>query len=243
MTFEQLLEENEQLKRQNQLYRDVVAFTGHEWRNQLSLLRLSTTSLDQDAGSQFTEQQRTALKRIQHSAAAIHRTADNYLMWSRLDRGPFTLNSTFVDLQREIFGPVNFLFAEQLATYQQQVKVHLCQPGLLVWADKSLLVSLYENLLDNTLRASKPGSTVIVRGYERGHSHEFSIWTDGAGLPDGYLDEILARFTTGYGDSSSCGLGVYLAYRIAEAHGGELRIVSVPESWTNVVVTLPQRRT
>ena len=112
-------------------------------------------------------------------------------------------------------------------------------------ADAGRIKQILLNLLDNAIKFSPVGGTVTlnVRAAEQ-EFVEFVISDNGPGMtaeeiliarqPFRQVDNRLARSHEG------TGLGLPLAERLAEVHGGSLRIESEKRHGTRVIVRLPQ---
>jgi len=106
----------------------------------------------------------------------------------------------------------------------------------LLTGDPGLLREVLENLLRNAAEALPNGGKVMVKTGWRDRSHVYlSVQDDGVGI-DARTRERLGQFyTTKPGGS---GLGLAFARRVAETHGGQLRIDSQPGKGTTVTVAL-----
>jgi len=100
-----------------------------------------------------------------------------------------------------------------------------------------LLGELFHNLLENSLKHSD-GSQVAVSVTEATDTVTVTVTDDGRGLPDNDPEQILERGFKGP-DSSGTGLGMYLARRIAEAHGGSIAVGESDMGGARFEVTLP----
>jgi signal transduction histidine kinase len=92
-----------------------------------------------------------------------------------------------------------------------------------VFADRQQIQRVIVNLLTNAIRATAAGGTVTVRGVQRGGEVEFSVTDTGAGIPHEYLSRIFEPFVqVPNAPQGGSGLGLTIARRIVEAHGGRL---------------------
>lgn len=91
------------------------------------------------------------------------------------------------------------------------------------------------NLVINALDAARETIAIRVRAWA--HSVEVKIADDGVGMPP----EVLARATEPFRTTKAqgTGLGLAICKRIVEAHGGTLRLESVPGAGTAVSFVLP----
>jgi signal transduction histidine kinase len=107
-----------------------------------------------------------------------------------------------------------------------------------VMADPVRLGQLLRNLLANAAQYSPPGSPVVVHGRVLGGRFELVVTDDGRGIAAEERELVLQRYHRGESSSEveGSGIGLYVAARIAEAHGGTLRIEDGPDGHGLAVV-------
>jgi two-component system sensor histidine kinase KdpD len=102
-----------------------------------------------------------------------------------------------------------------------------------VLADPELIPLALSQLFDNACKYSTPGSPVIVR-ISRQHSHvAVRVLNSGSPIHPTEKQKIFDRFYRGVGGhrmAGGSGLGLFVARKIALAHGGSLDLDSEPAS-------------
>lgn len=88
-----------------------------------------------------------------------------------------------------------------------------------IQGDYLLLKQMFRNIIDNALRYSNPESTVRVDIFRSG---DIEIIDEGEKLPDDIEGLFVLGGEGGSGKAGLYGLGLYLARKIAIAHGGSL---------------------
>lgn len=103
------------------------------------------------------------------------------------------------------------------------------------------LGKLVEELTDNAFRCSAPGSTVKVSCSDDGHDFLLTIMDHGCGMSPEKIAALGAVQSAGNGPSGprATGLGLSIARRLVELHGGRLVLSSEPAKGTTVRVSLP----
>jgi signal transduction histidine kinase len=91
-------------------------------------------------------------------------------------------------------------------------------------ADPDLLRSALANLLENAVRSSRAGGAVRVRGRRGGEGVWVEVADECGGLAPELADELFRPFVRGHGDGRGFGLGLAIAKRAIEAHGGTVRV-------------------
>ncbi len=134
-----------------------------------------------------------------------------------------------LDLQQDLFA-------------QKQIQlVAEITPGIQLCGHRPLLHRLLRNLLDNARRYTEPGGTVRVSGQQRGRVARISVLDTGVGLNPDQQVKVFDRFWRARpdrGDGGS-GLGLTIAARICNLHGGRILLSSEPGAGSCFEVHLP----
>jgi signal transduction histidine kinase len=113
--------------------------------------------------------------------------------------------------------------------------------------DAGLLHQLLLNLLDNAIKYSPAGSTVGMEMSRCDSEYHITVRDAGPGIPENAHDRIFERFfradaarsTNESTVTSGAGLGLAIARRIAEMHGGRLELVASRPGRTEFRFVLP----
>jgi two-component system OmpR family sensor kinase len=220
--------------RSEQQVRQFVADASHELRTPLATIsgyaQLSRRNPSYDA--------QQALRKVEAEADRMAALVEDLLLLARLDAGR-ALSREPVDLTR--------LLLEAVADARVVAPHHSWTLGLpdrpvTVPGDEARLHQVVSNLLGNARRHTLPGTTVRVRLEELGGQVDIAVGDDGPGVPPDLQPTVFERFTRADAartrDSGGAGLGLSLVAAIAAAHGGSVRLDSVPGA-TTFTVTLP----
>ena len=113
--------------------------------------------------------------------------------------------------------------------------------GLVLDADEALLSRALDNLLDNA-RKYGDGSAVEVEARTEGPLLLFAVRDHGPGIPEAELSHVFDPFFRGEGvrgKASGFGLGLALARRVAEAHGGTATALNVVGGGARIELRFP----
>ncbi|NBV22806.1 MAG: response regulator [Proteobacteria bacterium] len=103
------------------------------------------------------------------------------------------------------------------------------------------LAKLVEELVRNAFEYSAAGSPVSVQCYDDGHDFLLTIHDHGRGMTPDKVASLGVVASRPGGEPQVIGLGLAIARRITELHGGKLILSSEPNKGTTVRVSLPAR--
>jgi signal transduction histidine kinase len=132
-------------------------------------------------------------------------------------------------------------WAPRAAAGGVRVEAAIAERLPVVAGNRELLEEALGNLLANALDAVDGGGTVVVaadRGPEGGVA--LSVRDSGRGIPAEALPRVFDLYFTTKEDGN--GIGLSLVKRIAELHGGEVRVDSTEGRGTTVTLTVPEAR-
>ncbi|MAS33026.1 MAG: hybrid sensor histidine kinase/response regulator [Anaerolineaceae bacterium] len=103
------------------------------------------------------------------------------------------------------------------------------------------LKKIVEELIDNAFKFSEHGQVVRAVVTQEDNKVFIRVTDQGRGMTSEQIDDVGAymQFNRRFYEQQGSGLGLTIAKRIAEIHGGELSIDSVPNQQTTVTIVLP----
>ncbi len=129
---------------------------------------------------------------------------------------------------------------EELFNSYKRIDVNMLNAGWTCHCDPDQVRQVLINLMDNALAATETSSGRSVRMYSR-VSEEYAEWhveDDGEGIDATAVSQLFeAYYST---KASGSGLGLAIAKRIAEDHGGELKLISRTKP-THFCLRLPRQ--
>jgi signal transduction histidine kinase len=109
-------------------------------------------------------------------------------------------------------------------------------------ANRGQLKQLLVNLIDNSLKYSRPGVQPVIKisAVAGPLMCRFSVSDNGEGFPQEYAKQIFGMFKRLHGRHvPGTGIGLALCKRIVEVHGGAIRAESTPGEGTTISFELP----
>jgi PAS domain S-box-containing protein len=221
---------------------DFVATVSHELRTPLtSLSGYLELLLDGDAGPMPLHQERM-LRTMARNTSRLRALVEDLLLISQMDAGSLQLRLEPTDLAALVLRAVRSLSPVARAR-EQRFDVELQETIGAVPADSTHLDRAVRALLSNAIKFSPDGGLVTVRGTKRPGHIELSVIDRGVGIDDDDVQRLFERFyRTGQataGAVQGAGLGLTIARRIIEEHGGSIAVASTPGEGSIFTVTLP----
>lgn len=162
------------------------------------------------------------LSEIKASSARIFELLENILDISRMESGSAKLNrETFP--AAELAGTAAARFRHLLE--EKGVALEVSVPGdLAISGDRKMLERLLENLLSNALKFTPEGGKVSLSSSAAEGGVELVVSDTGPGIPEAELETVFGKYTRVKGtDKPGFGLGLAIARRIVDMHGGSIR--------------------
>jgi signal transduction histidine kinase len=100
---------------------------------------------------------------------------------------------------------------------------------------------VFENLIGNAIKFTKPGGCITVGAASRDHEVIFRVVDTGSGIAPENLPCVFDRFWQATrANRQGAGLGLPITKGIVEAHGGRILVESTPNRGTTFFFTIPE---
>jgi signal transduction histidine kinase len=194
----------------------MLAGVAHEVKNPLGGIELFGGLLAEELGEGSAEA-RAHVARIQGEVAYLKRIVEDFLAYAREQR----LQVAPLEAPRWLADAAAHLEGEALG--RSITLAHTAEEGVLQ-ADGAMLTAALVNLVKNAVQASPAGATVRLSGRRTGTRYVVEVADSGPGIPKEALARIWEPFFTTR--EKGTGLGLPLARKLVEAHGGTLTLIS-----------------
>jgi len=211
-----------------------LGFFAHELRNHLNSATLALTAIK--AGSVGLTGATGAV--LDRSLVGLRKLIDRSLSEARMNAG--------IPVIRRLFSLADFIAEIQLsASLEAQVNkctltVSYVDSKLAVDADRELLLSAVNNLLQNAFKFTHPLSDVLLRVHASGDRILIEIEDRCGGLPNGDLNKMFLPFTQSGTNKTGLGLGLSISRRSVEANSGTLTVRDLPACGCIFTIDLPR---
>ncbi len=201
---------------------ELLAIVSHDLRNPAAAIAMCAKALT--AGHAASDAERESLLgTISESADWMRRLMQDLVDVASIESGRLS-----VVPERQPAEPFMLATIEMFsARARQEAKTLRTEiPGSLPWvvADRSRVMQVLANLVDNALKFTREGGSVVVSVLSRREELEFTVQDTGPGIPPEHLPHLFDRFWHARVDNLSrgSGLGLAIARGIISAHGGKI---------------------
>jgi signal transduction histidine kinase len=236
------------LQRSNRELQDFASVASHDLQEPLRKIQAFGDRLAATAGPALGEQGADYLKRMLHATGRMRTLINDLLAFTRVTTkaqppAPVDLAAVAREVVSDLEGSLQ----------QTGGRVELGELPT-VEAEPTQMRQLVQNLVGNALKFHRPGVPPVVRVEGRVIANgeaaggpprcELTVSDNGIGFDEKYLDRIFTVFQRlhGRGEYEGTGMGLAIARKIAEQHGGTITARSRPGEGSTFVVTLPLPR-
>ncbi len=235
-SFNQLLE---RLERLFQTQQRLLADVSHELRTPLTAIRGNV-----DLMRRMGDADLDSLEIIQEEIERMTRLVGDLLLLARADAGGLPLEKQKVELDNLLFEVYR-----QVRLLENEVEVKVTEVDqACIMGDVDRLKQLLLNLVGNAIKYTPDGGTVDISLSKKNGWAYLKIADTGMGIPAEDLPYIFDRFYrvdkararghSGQGKGGA-GLGLAIAKWIAQAHGGNIDVMSKVGEGTTFTIILP----
>lgn len=218
----------------------LMAAVSHDLRTPLAAIRILAELLVSSDESATDAERIELAQRVLAEAARTEGVLGDLVNSERASAGLMTPRRVSLDLNDLVRRVVE---TETAHLNSHKVMVHLATTDCTVSVDPALVERMVANLLSNTFRHTRAGSTVWVSVDRESANDEGAVRLivedDGAGVPDALKEAIFEPFVRGTIDRPGTGIGLFLVRRFAEFHGGSVMCSDRVGGGASFCVTLP----
>ncbi len=239
----ELRERIEELQGLNRIKDEFVGMAAHDLRSPLAVVEMYASFLLEDPQSRLKEKDREFLRVIKNQGRFMFNLINELLDVTRIESGHLDLKvqsgdwGEFVRRNADLNGAL-------AARRGVAIDVDIA-PGdsLTIPFDPNRMEQVLNNLIGNAVKFSPAGSRIVVVVRREEGVVRVSVVDSGPGIPTGELPVLFRPFYRGStplppGERST-GLGLPIARRIVEAHGGQIGVESQEGHGSTFWFTLP----
>ena len=242
--FREIQEKSAQLEVANQHKSEFLANMSHELRTPLNAIIGFSEALSERMFGELNDKQADYLKDIHESGKHLLSLINDILDLSKIEAGRMDLEVSSFDLPGALTNAMTLI--------RERAQRHAIELGLEVdpqlgelQADERKFKQIMLNLLSNAVKFTPDGGKVDVLAKKLDGKVEVAVRDTGIGIAPEDQALVFEEFRQVGRDNmrkaEGTGLGLALARRFVELHGGAIRLESTPGKGSTFTVSLPLR--
>ncbi len=240
----ELARKNAELSMLNEEKNRLLGIAAHDLRSPIGVILTYSEFLENEAAEVLDSEQRAFVSTIRATSQFMLGLLDDILDVSQIEAGQLNLKLQPTELVALL---QNNLRLNRVLAARKQIELRF-EPAvetLPVTVDAAKVEQILNNLISNAIKFSPAHTQVNVRLGTSGSSVTIEVEDQGQGIPPADLSKLFKPFsrttvrpTAG---ERSTGLGLAIVRRIAEGHGGEVRVESEVGRGSRFILSLPMR--
>ncbi|MDH3267437.1 MAG: PAS domain S-box protein [Ignavibacteria bacterium] len=239
---EQLIKYTEELKLLNSAKDKFFSIISHDLRSPFNSLLGLTEYITHSYDEMTPQEIKSSISNVYHSSKQVYNLILNLLEWSMIQSGRITVNKSVIKLT-ELGSEIMNLY-EEGANFKRLNLVNNMDQDILVYADKYMIDTIIRNFVSNSIKFTKPGGKIIIKGIINGDNAEVSVTDSGIGISIEdqknlfRIDEQSRR--DGTANEKGTGLGLLLCKEFIEKNNGVLWVESEEGKGSRFSFTVPR---
>lgn len=226
------------LERTEQLRRNMIADSAHELRTPLTNIRGYLEAIRDG----IVKPDMATIQSIYEEVIQLSRLIDELQELTLAEAGELTLVYQSQDIAQLINQTIDAAKA-QAVVQEISITTNLSEDLPLCNIDPQRIGQVLRNLLDNAIAHTPKGGVITVAANNLGNEVEVSVTDTGEGIPTEDLQNIFERFyrvdKSRARATGGSGLGLTIAKRLVEAHGGRIEVHSEIGKGSRFSFTIP----
>ena len=209
-----------------------ISDVSHELKTPISVIQMQCEiALRKERDS---KEYKKALETIKDTISLMSSLVEKMLMVSRLERVD---KSVFSEVElSSVLKSAYELLKGRADECDIDLDLNIPNEPIFVKGDKTLLVEMFVNLIDNAIKYNNKGGCVLVEVEKLGSSVVVKISDTGIGISEDEVEKVFEEFyradKSRSKDREGFGLGLSIVKKIAQLHGIEIKINSSANAGT-----------
>lgn len=235
-------ERTAELEQADRLRSQFLSHVSHELKTPLTSIKGFLQNLLDGLTGPLNEKQQRYLSRMLDNSDRLIRMIEDLLDRTRIQSGRLDLVPGEIDLGHCVVDAVEQLRLLAQAKRQTLEAVAPAVP-LMVWADRDRLIQIVTNLIQNAVKFTPEGGSIMVTVRQEDQKLAgVSVCDNGPGIPQEFLDQIFDPFfrvKQARRETKGLGLGLSIVRTLVELQGGTIVARSEPGQGAELSFTIP----
>ena len=216
--------------------KEITVNISHELLTPVSVIRskLENLLIREDMQAEIADKIEESLKTLHRLQSLIN----SLLMIARLESSQYLKEDSFMlgELLDEVAAEISIVAEDAGITVRKDFRVDF----RLGKANRSLLFSMFYNIVNNALKNTPAEGFVAIETAAESHKFRVEISDSGKGMSGEKMKTLFSRFKTAGSEGSGTGIGLAIAKSIADYHGIDIKVESTTGKGTRFSFYFPE---
>lgn len=224
------------INEKEELKNDFITSVSHELRTPLTSIKGWAVTLQDTAENEITKE---GLVIIEKESDRLKSMVEDLLDFSSFLSRKVTIRKENIDLV-DLLSQIHRQLMPRSVNLGIDLVLNYDEEPMCGFYDKDRIKQVVINLLDNSLKFTDSGGTVVINLYEKDNNNIIEVIDTGVGISPDEIDLITTKFYKGQNKNSHIGLGLSISEEILREHGGYMTIESTLGEGTKTSCILPK---
>jgi len=222
---------------------DFVLSAAHQIKTSVASAKWSLKMFLSGDFGKISKEQNNIIERLYKKNEDLIFLIDSLVEATKIESGAYVYNKTLVDVEKLVQGSVS-LFQDKVKSKKVRVLIEKSSGQMpRIMLDKEKMEAVIQNLFDNALKYTSAGGSIKVSLGSDGKEIKFKISDSGIGIPKNQQPKIFSKFFRASNankiEAGGSGIGLFIAKRIVEDHGGKIWFESEENKGSAFYFTIP----
>ena len=225
-------------KKISEIKNDFINNMTHEFKTPLSTISLASEMLMKNKNSPASQRIKKYSKIIYEENQRMQLQVDLILQTAIIDKGQLRLKNEMIDFHSLIASAVDglsFEACEKGVKFDYSLDAHKHK----LMADTIHMRNVISNIIDNAIKYSRGDCNIKISTINKDNGLVMSIKDNGIGMDQETRESLFTLFFSSKGNKGT-GLGLFIADKIIDQHGGKISVESKRGQGSNFKVTIPR---
>jgi signal transduction histidine kinase len=225
---------------------EFLGMVAHDLRTPLtcitSFLDLIFDCLEENPETSWIHEE---IKSLSHLTNDMRSLLNDLLDVAKIEAGKIHIKPVLSDIGEVLRGLAG-IYRRWVESRSLKLYIEIEENLPKVWYDRKRLSQVINNIIHNAIKFTPKEGVVRIQAEREGEFVAISVSDTGPGIDQAKQDKIFNKFegstTSGFDEENGAGLGLAIAKKLVETHGGKLRLQSIPGKGTRFTFSLPTKR-